>query len=162
MIENIETFQLFVEVAVVVAGFAGVATVFGGQERSFEIAENLRLRALFQNSGLILFGCLGVLTMDAAGIAKNWNIVLVSLAVALINLVLIFDVPLKAVRLRGKDGSSVTPASLVVAFSQGLLSVPLLMANATYYQQEWLLILVFSYNILMSLWVFFRLLVNRN
>ena len=162
MIEHSDTFQLFVEVAIAVAGFAGVATVFGGQNRSFQAAENLRLRALFQNSALVLIGCMSLLALDAAEVEHRWNVVAVSLLVVSIYLVTFLDVPLKSIKLRTSNDSSVTVFSLSIAVSPFVVGVPLLLGNALYLRQEWPLIVVFTHYILMSLWVFYRLLTNRN
>ena len=162
MIEHSDTFQLLVEIAIAVAGFAGVATVFGGQNRSFQAAENLRLRALFQNSALVLVGCMSLLALDAADVEHRWNVAAVSLLVVSIYLVTFFDVPLKSMKLRSSNDSSVTAFSLSIAVSPFVIGVPLLLGNALHLQQEWPLVIVFSHYILVSLWVFYRLLTNRN
>jgi hypothetical protein len=112
MIENSDTFQLLVEIAIAVAGFAGVATVFGGQDRSFLAAENLRLRALFQNSALVLVGCMSLFALDAADVEHRWSVVAVSLLVILIYIATFLDVPLKSMKLRSSNDSSVTTFSL--------------------------------------------------
>ena len=162
MIQHSEIFQLLAEIAVAVAGFAGVATVFGGRERSFNTSEVLRLRALFQFSALILAGSLGLLAIDAAGISSEKAIICISVALALATTIGALDVPWKAIKLRGTVDSSVTPLSLVIGFSPSVLCVPLLFYNALFIRQEWLLIVVFSYYVLVTLWAFYRLLVNRN
>lgn len=115
MIENSDTFQLLVEIAIAVAGFAGVATVFGGQNRSYQAAENLRLRALFQNSALVLVGCMSLLALDAADVEHRWNVAAVSLLVISFYLVTFLDVPLKSIKLRSSNDSSVTVFSLSIA-----------------------------------------------
>ena len=161
MIQHSEIFQLLAEIAVAVAGFAGVATVFGGRERIFNISEVLRLRALFQFSALVLAGSLGLLAIDAAGISSEKAIIYISVALALATTICALDVPWKAFKLRGKV-DSVTPLSLAIGFSPSVLCVPLILYNALFLRQEWLLIAVLSYYVLVTLWAFYRLLVNRN
>ena len=161
MIEHSEVFQLLAEMAIAVAGFAGVATVFGGQDRSFNTAEIMRLRVLFQLSALILFCCLGLIAMDASGMSRELSVLCISIVAALITIGCAFDVPLKATKLRGELGSSVTPVSLLIGFTPSLICVPLLLINALLLRQEWLLITVLSYYLLMSLWTFYRLLLIR-
>jgi hypothetical protein len=150
VIENSDVFQLLAEIAVTVAGFAGVATVFGGQERSFEVAENLRLRALFQFSAQVFICCLGVLAMDAAKLPRELIILVVSIAAVIITSLCALDVPWKATKLRAEMGSSVTPLSLLIGFSPSVIGVPILLINALLLRQEWLLIAVFSYFILID------------
>jgi hypothetical protein len=162
MIEHSEIFQLLAEMAIAVAGFAGVATVFGGQDRSFSTAEILRLRALFQFSALIIFCCLGLIAMDASGMSRELSVLYISIAAVLTTIWCALDVPLKATKLRGDLDSSITPLSLLIGFSPSVICVPLLSINALLLRQEWLLITVFSYYILLTLWSFYRLLVNRS
>ena len=143
------------------AGFAGVATVFGGQDRSFHTAEILRLRALFQFSAQIIVCSLGLIAMDASGMSRELSVLCISIAAILITIVCAFDVPLKAIKMRG-EFSSVTLFSILIGFSPSLICVPLLLINTLWLRQEWPLIALFSYFIGITLWTFYRLLVHRS
>lgn len=57
-IEAEATFGLIAELAVGLAGFAGVAAAFGGRDRAYAPVELTRLRALFVHAALVLGGCL--------------------------------------------------------------------------------------------------------
>ncbi|MGH0029313.1 MAG: hypothetical protein ACQGVC_05955 [Myxococcota bacterium] len=49
-----EPFALLAELAIALAGFAGVAAAFAGKERAYGPSERLRLFSLFLDSGTIL------------------------------------------------------------------------------------------------------------
>lgn len=67
MIEHVDTFHLLAEIAIAIAGFAGVASVFGGRERQYREAELLRIRGLFEVSALVLLGSFGISVVQASG-----------------------------------------------------------------------------------------------
>ena len=161
MIEHSEIFQVLAEMAIAVAGFAGVAAAFGGQDRSFNTADILRLRVLFQTSALVLSCCLGLIAMDASGMSRELSVLCISIAATLLTIACAFDVPLKAIKMR-QEFSSVTPVSVLIGFTPSFICAPLLLINALLLRQEWLLITVFSYLIFLTLWTFYRLLVNRS
>ena len=53
-IEAQSTFALIAELAVGLAGFAGVAAAFGGRDRAYARVELTRMRALFVHAALVL------------------------------------------------------------------------------------------------------------
>jgi hypothetical protein len=77
LVEYSDKFDLLAELAIAVAGFAGVASAFGGRERSFGPAELIRLKALFQFSALVLTGCFSLAALASAGIAARSGLGLV-------------------------------------------------------------------------------------
>jgi hypothetical protein len=162
LIEHADTFHLLAEIAIAVAGFAGVATVFGGRERSFTEAELLRLRMLFQLSALVLLGCFGLASIAAAGVPIEESVLIVSITLLLFWLCVSMDVPLKAIKLRRKNGSTVTPGSLAIGLALVVVGILLLAVNIFVLRQEWPLILLFSLFVLQSLWTFYRLLTKEN
>jgi len=158
LIENSDTFDLFAELAIAVAGFAGVASAFGGRDRSFGSAELIRLRALFQFSALVLAGCFGLASLSSARVDAPTAIALVSFAEAVALLALAtFALP-GAFRLAHSEESTVGGWPLAFAVAVYVVAIPLCLANALLVQREWPLIVVFSLLILQSLWFFFRLL----
>lgn len=157
MIEHIETFHLLAEVAIAIAGFAGVASVFGGREKQYREAELLRMRGLFQLSALVLIGSLGISVFEASGMRDQQAVSLVTLMLIAAYGSVVLDVPVKAIRLYQKKESSVTIAALVTAFSVYVIGLPLLAANLLIIRQEWPLILLLSLSIFQSIWSFYRL-----
>lgn len=153
---------MLAEIAIAVAGFAGVATVFGGREKRFREAELLRLRGLFQISALVLIGCFALASINAAGMYNEKTIALVSMILLVAYGLTLLDVPLKAINLYREKSSTVTVGSLVAAFSLYVLGLPLLMINVFFLRQEWPLILLFSLSILQSIWQFYRLITKEN
>jgi hypothetical protein len=162
LIEHIETFHLLAEIAIAIAGFAGVASVFGGREKQYREAELLRIRGLFELSALVLIGCFGISVVQALGIPKQQAISLVSLILTVAYGIVVLDVPMKATKLYRKRESTVTVAALVTAFSVYVIGLPLLLANTLVLRQEWPLILVMSLSILQSIWSFYRLVTREN
>ena len=163
LIEHADTFSLFAEVAIAVAGFAGVATVFGGREKRFRDAELLRLRGLFQLSALVLSGCFGIASCQAAGLSNELTMILVSMTLIVAYGLVAMDAPVKATRLyREKKETTISLGALAGAWSIYVFGLPLLTINAFLLQQEWPLILLFSLSILQSIWQFYRLVTKVN
>lgn len=162
MIEHTATFHILAEVAIAIAGFAGVASVFGGREKQYREAELLRIRGLFELSALVLIGCFGISVVQAAGMSKPEAISFVSLVLILAYGLVVLDVPLKAIKLYRKRESTVTVGALITAFSVYVVGLPLLGVNMLLLRQEWPLILVMSLSILQSIWSFYRLVTREN
>jgi len=162
LIEYIDTFHLLAEIAIAVAGFAGVATVFGGREKQFRYAELLRIRGLFQLSALVLTGCFGIASLDAAGMSNEQTISFISIILVLAYGVVALDAPLKAIGLYRKEESTVTVGALITVWLLYVFGLPLLVANFLVIRQEWPLILLFSLSVLVSIWSFYRLVTRKN
>ena len=162
MIGHADTFYLLAEVAIAVAGFAGVATVFGGREKRFRDAELLRLRGLFQLSALVLAGCFGIASGQAAGLSNEQTMSLVSMILVVAYGLVVMDAPVKAIRLYRKKETTVTLGALIAAWSLYVFGLPLLTINAFLLRHEWPLILLFSLSILQSIWSFYRLVTKVN
>jgi hypothetical protein len=161
LVEHSDTFDLLAELAIAVAGFAGVASAFGGRDRAFGPAELVRLTALFQFSTLVLAGCFGLASLASAGVGARTGLGLVSFAegVALLALAA-FALP-GAFRIARSEESTIGGWPLAFVVSVYVVAIPLCLANALLMQREWPLIVVFSILILQSLWFFFRLLTLR-
>jgi hypothetical protein len=162
MIEHLDTFHSLAEIAIAIAGFAGVASVFGGRDKQYREAELLRIRGLFQMSALVLLGSFGIFVGQASGMSNQQTISLVSLVLIVAYGMNILDVPLKAKRLYRTPGSTVTVGALVILFSLYIFGLPLLVANLLVIRQEWPLILLLSLTILQSIWAFYRLVTREN
>jgi len=162
LIEHLDTFHLLAEIAIAIAGFAGVASVFGGRERRYGEAELLRIRGLFELSALVLLGSFGISVVQASGMSSQQAISLVSVVLIVAYCMVFLDVPLKALKLYRKGESTVTVGALVTAISVYVFGLPLLAANLLMIRQEWPLILILSLSILQSIWSFYRLVTREN
>jgi hypothetical protein len=158
MIENSGTFELLAEIAIAVAGFAGVATAFGGRERNFGIIEKIRLTALFQYSAMVLAGCFILLALDSAEIPAPTTIALASFAVAVALFALAVSAMPRVIRQALSEDSTSSKGALALVIAVYAVTIPLCGINAFVLKAQWPLITVFALLILESLWLFHRLL----
>ena len=69
---NLEnSIALYAELALALAGFAGVVSAFAGKERQFRPVERIRLVGLMVFSGTVLAGCLAYTVGSIAGVAET-------------------------------------------------------------------------------------------
>lgn len=162
MLVHGDTFALLSELAIAVAGFAGVAVALGGRARTFGPFELLRLNALFQYSALILGGCFGLFVLNAAGLGSADAIRLVSIAGAFgYGAIGIRTVPRAFRLLAASDGSASSPARVYLVAGTYLVFIALFLVNGLVLADEWPLLIVFSSSLLMALWIFHGLLTLR-
>ncbi len=156
------TFELFSELAIAVAGFAAVAVALGGRDRSFGPMELVRLKSLFLYSALVLAGCFGLFALAAAEVSAVIAIRLVSFGEAIGFAAFTAATAPGAIRLNRSNESSNGP--WVPYFVVGTYGVNILicLVNGLVVAREWPLIVVFSITILLSLWLFHRLLTRTS
>lgn len=160
MIEHWDTFGLFSEIAIGVAGFSAVASALGGRERDFTEAEKTRIAMIFMSSGLILIGCFTLYVLDSARLSAEKTIATASSIVSLALLVFAVNL-IPRIRKVIRTGNSTTSYSaLVLTSSYYIVCIPLCIANIAIFRAEWPLIFVFALTILITLYVFHRLLVR--
>ena len=70
-IDHSQTFSLLAELALGLAGFTGIAAAFGGRERVYSHADQLRLLGIFVAAGSALAGSLCALTLLSAGVSPS-------------------------------------------------------------------------------------------
>ena len=157
MLTNSGIFELLSEVAIAVAGFAGVAVALGGRNRSFGAIELVRITSLFFYSGLVLAGCFGLFALAAAEVGAATAIRLVSFGEAIGFVVFTATTGPSAVRNTPKE--SWVPFAVIGSYA---VIVLLCLANGLVLVREWPLIVAFSITILLSLWLFFRLLTRAS
>ena len=155
------TFELLSEVAIAVAGFAGVASAFGGRDRSFGPIDLLRLTALFQYSGVVLGGCFALFTFEATGLGPSISFGVVSLAAAILYGLLAFSTLPRAYRLATSEETSTSPGRIYFIAATHFIFVPILTFNAVVLSREWPIIVVFSSSLLIALWLFHGLLTRK-
>ncbi len=161
MFAHDEFFLVLAELALVLAGFAGVTASFSGKDRSFRATEGLRLQGLFNQSALVLVGCLTLYCCLVAGLSESAAIVAAS-AVGLAQTVA-FQLPrlrTSYVAARDNDSTSEPWALHTAAFIIGVQA--LLFIAGVLVARPWLLAVVYSTALLFCLWLFYRLLTRPN
>jgi hypothetical protein len=148
------TFELFSELAIAVAGFSAVAVALGGRDRSFDPMELVRIKSLFLYSALVLAGCFGLFALAAAEVSAVLAIRLVSFGEAFGFAAFTAATAPGAIRLT-RSNESWVPYVVVGTYGVNIL---ICLVNGLVVAREWPLIVVFSITILLSLWLFHRLL----
>jgi hypothetical protein len=152
------TFELFSELAIAVAGFAAVAVALGGRDRSFGPMELVRIKSLFLYSALVLAGCFGLIALAAAEVSAAIAIRLVSFGEAIGFAAFTAATAPGAIRFT-RSNESWVPYVVVGTYGVNIL---ICLVNGLVVAREWPLIVVFSITILLSLWLFHRLLTRTS
>ena len=159
--EYAESFGLLAELAIAVAGFAGVSAAFAGRDRSFQAFERTRLLALFINSGAILSGCGVVHTLLLTGAAPETAFRLASLATVLVLIGLSVPQMFRVYRAARNPDSTAERWAINLTVGYLLLSFLLLLANAML-GTSYLLVGTLWLLLVYGLWMFWRLLTRAN
>jgi hypothetical protein len=153
-----DTFALFAELSLGLAGFAGVAAAFGGRHRSYRPGDENRLVGLFVSAGVTLAGCVAILTLIATDMAVHNAFLLVSaLLFAVSGMVTLKRVPLNY-RLAQDAEASIEPWAAHLASLHFAALLLLYGGNLWLGGRAWPLIGGFSLQLLFGLWLFTRLL----
>ena len=158
MLTHSSIFELFSEIAIAVAGFAGVAVALGGRDRSFAPLELVRITSLFIYSGLVLAGCFGLFALAAAEVGAVTAIRVVSFGEAIGFVAFTAATGPSAIR-NTRPNESWVPFAVIGTYAAIVL---LCLVNGLVVVREWPLIVAFSITILLSLWIFLRLLTHRS
>ena len=158
MVDYQDTFALFAELSLGLAGFAGVAAAFGGRDRSFGRGDQNRLVGLFGSAGAALAGCVTILTLDATNMPVHSVFLLVSaLSFAFVGVLAVARIPYTYRLVRDPDASlepwAAHLASLYFATLLLLYGLNLWLGG-----EAWPLLAGFSLQLLFGLWLFTRLL----
>lgn len=157
-----DLFALYSELAVAIAGFAGVASAFAGRDRRFRPTELVRLHGVLLNSSTVLAGCLAFYCASAMDLGSD----AITRAAGAVSLVFSLPLPLVLVprgwRYSRDPDSTTEPWVLYVivvygATIFGLYAGATLLADAAV-----LLVIGFSLQLLFGLWMFARLLTRPN
>ena len=153
--------ELFAELSLALAGFAGVASAFAGRERSFRPIERLRLVGVAALSASVFGGCLSYVSASIALLSESEA----ESAAGLVALVLIsplyWTIPQLWIRSRDADAN-------VDSWSRNLVTIllfveTLLLSSATLgFGEGWQLAVSFSLQLIQGLWLFFLLLTRQN
>jgi hypothetical protein len=162
-IEQLETFTLLAELALGLAGFTGVAAAFGGRDRTYAAIERFRLEGIFLTAAGAMVGSLCVLTLTGAGRptteAYRWAS-LVSAPVLLFTLLRIASPSMLA--LMRDPNSSASPWIHALGTTLIAACLFLLAGNFIAWWDAWPLFAAFSLQLTWGLFLFARLLTQRN
>ena len=161
MISLRDAVELYAELSLALAGFAGVVTAFAGRQREFRPVERMRLVGIVVLSGSVLGGCLAYVSASIAGFSDGR----VESAAGITGLVLISPLfrLLPQLWMRSRDAdATVDPWSLYLVTTLFMCQIPLLSAAALGFGSGWQLALSFSLQLLEGLWLFFLLLTREN
>lgn len=157
-----DSIGLYAELALALAGFAGIVSAFAGRERQFRPVERLRLDGLMMLSGTVLAGCLVYIVGSVAGIAES-SVLVITAIVCLISTgaLVLFKVP--ELWRRSKDADATTTQRTLNLVAALLLADLLLFGAAIFVPgSAWMIALGFSLLLLHGLWMFVLLLTRAN
>jgi hypothetical protein len=157
-----DSVTLFAELALGLAGFAGVVSAFSGRERSFRPAERLRLIALMVLSGIVLAGCLIYVTLSVAGVSDSFSRQATAIVCALGTAVVAATLLPELWRRYQDADASVARSSFYMATSLIIGSLSLYIIATTSYGVAWMIALGFTLQLLHGLWMFVLLLTRQN
>ncbi len=147
--------------ALALGGFTGVAAAFGGRDRAFTLAERTRLLAIFVAAGAVLAGSLCVLVAPSTGATEGFTYAAASLLGAAVLLPYFRVIP-RAYSLALDPAVTTSFGVLGVAASQLAVCVALLGGNLVWWREPWPLLIAFSIQLLWGLYLFARILGQRN
>ncbi len=161
-IEQTETFSLLAELALGLAGFTGVAGAFGGRDRAYSNADRVRLQSIFLAAGCVLVGSLCVLTLTAAGWAPGQSYRWGGLSAAAILIPYFYRTLPQGYTLARDPDASTSIRVFALASAQNVVSVCLLAGNFIAWREAWPLFGAFSIQLTWGLFLFSRILTQRN
>jgi len=160
--EQFFAFELFAELGVGLAGFAGVVTAFSGRARVYDSTDKNRLLVLFICAGSVVAGSLAVIALLALGLKEATTYLVVS--ATLFFLFSAAAVPrLSTVWRNSRDPKILTPFRIFVAATAFVIVVDtLLVTNLFKGGKAGPLIAAFSLLLSYGLLVFTRLPTRTN
>jgi hypothetical protein len=157
-----DVFSLYAELALTLAGFAGVTSAFSGRDRAFKPIERSRVQAVLMNSAAVLGGCLAFYGGLGAGLALDQSIRVSGL------MSFLFTLPVSAIALPNawrhlKDPDSTTE-TWVLSVATGINISLLILYGWTglFGEGAALLLIAFPIQMMLALWMFTRLLTRHN
>jgi hypothetical protein len=157
-----DSIALYAELALALAGFAGIVSAFAGRERQFRPVERLRLEGLMILSGTVLAGCLAYTVGSLAGIDEA-SVLVITAILCLIPISALLPIKLRELWRRSKDADA-TVAQWSLYLVSALMLAYMLLFGATIFVPEsaWMIALSFSLMLLHGLWMFVLLLTRAN
>ena len=156
-----EAVDLYAELSLALAGFAGVASAFAGRERAFRPIERMRLVGVVTLSASVLGGCLAYLAASVALLSSGQAEIVASLVSLVLLSPLFWLLPRLWRRARDAD-SNVDSWSLYLVTVLVIAETLLLSSVGLGFGAGWPLALSFGLQLLQGLWLFFLLLTRQN
>jgi hypothetical protein len=153
---------LLAELALGLAGFTGVAGTFGGRDRVYSPADQIRIESIFTLTGSVMAGSLVALTLDAAGSSSATSYGWASLIAAAI-----LSRPASLAFTRGTalaKNPEVSTSQFVVVLAAALMlgALGLHIGNLLLWREAWPLFAASSLQLAWGLFLFARILTQRN
>jgi hypothetical protein len=157
-----DTIALFAELSLTLAGFAGVVSACSGRERQFRSTELVRLIHVLSASATVLAGCLGFLIGSAGGLSSDQALALGGTVAGPLSAVLLLPLIRKAWRAVSEPDAT-TERWILLAVPILNIAVILIFGFAIFAQNPFFpLVLGFSIQLMLGLWLFSRLLTRSN
>jgi hypothetical protein len=162
-IDHLETFSLWAELAIGLAGFTGVASAFGGRDREYATTERVRLDGILLMTGSVLMGSLCVLTLTGAGTSASATYAWASAVSGALQALHLS--PRRAYRSYSLVTSSESSTSGWIYWQAIILiatCVFVFAGNIFIWREAWPLYAAFSLQLGWALFLFWRFLTHRN
>jgi hypothetical protein len=147
--------------ALALGGFTGVAAAFGGPDRALTLAERTRLTAIFVAAGVVLAGSLCVIVGPSTGATADSTYAAASLFAAAALLPYRRIIP-NAYSLAMDPSATTSRAILGLAVCLVAACLGLLCGNLFWWREAWPLSISFALQLLWGLYLFARILGQRN
>ena len=157
-----DVLSLYAELALALAGFAGVTSAFAGRDRSFKPTERSRVQSVLMNSAAVLAGCLAFYGGLGASLAVDQSIRLSGL------MSFLFTLPVSTIAIPNalrhyKDPDSTTEMwVIVVVIAINILLLILYGWTGLFGEGPAQLLIAFPIQMMLALWMFTRLLTRQN
>ncbi|MCR9096073.1 MAG: hypothetical protein NXI30_17755 [bacterium] len=157
-----DTWFAISELALGLAGFAGVSAAFSGRERAFRPIERIRFLSVLQTSGNTLVGTLALVTLDAAAVSEPVALRLVAL-LGLAAVAFVYAPQMPAVY-RGAAQSDSSSEPWAVRLTLAYLVALTVFYGAQLFRADvaWPVLGAFSLQIAFGVWMFARFLTRPN
>ncbi len=156
-----EAVELYAELSLALAGFAGVASAFAGRERAFRPIERMRLVGVVALSASVFGGCLSYISASIARFSQGQSESVAGLVALILISPLFWTIPHLWIRSRDTD-ANVDPWSLCLVTVLLAVETLLLSSSVLGFGAGWQLAVSFSLQLLQGLWLFFLLLTRQN
>ena len=157
-----EAIPLYAELSIALAGFTGVSAAYAGRERTFRPTELTRLQGVLGTSAAVLSGCLAFYSTKGLELTEQASQSVVSLVSLLVTIYLLAVVIPLAWRSQGDADSTAGTGALamVTTVMSGVACAYVLVAIG--WVGPGLILVAFSVQLLLGLWMFIRLLTRPN
>jgi len=162
MTSPLDTFELFAELSLALAGFTGVAASFGGRDRDFRPMERCRVSGVFMFAAVALTEALLVISLSHSGMQESRIYATSSLASGLLSLGLALALVPPVFRLYRTAEVTTSGRFIFVAIAYFITLISLFFWAALFERESWPLVVGISAQLLWGLWLFSRLLLRPN